>query len=42
MSLIPKCHLIAVAGGKGGVGKSVLSANLAFALQKEMKPLFCL
>ena len=37
MSLNPKCHLIAVAGGKGGVGKSVLSANLAFALQKEMK-----
>jgi len=37
MSLNPKCHLIAVAGGKGGVGKSVLAANLAFALQKEMK-----
>ncbi len=37
MSLSPNCHLIAVAGGKGGVGKSVLAANLAFALQKEMK-----
>ena len=37
MSLSPKCHLIAVAGGKGGVGKSVLSANLAFAIQKEMR-----
>ncbi len=37
MSLNPKCHLIAVAGGKGGVGKSVLSANLALALQKEMR-----
>lgn len=37
MSLNPKCHLIAVTGGKGGVGKSVLTANLAFALQKEMK-----
>ncbi len=37
MSLNPKCHLIAVTGGKGGVGKSVLSANLAFALQKEMR-----
>ena len=37
MSLNSKCHLIAVAGGKGGVGKSVLAANLAFALQKEMK-----
>ena len=33
----PKSHLIAVAGGKGGVGKSVLSANLALTLQKEMK-----
>ncbi len=33
----PGCHLIAVTGGKGGVGKSVLAANLAFALQKEMK-----
>ena len=37
MSLNPKCHLIAVAGGKGGVGKSVLAANLSFALQREMK-----
>ena len=37
MSLSPKCHLIAVAGGKGGVGKSVLAANLALTIQKEMK-----
>ncbi|MDE0119493.1 MAG: ATPase, T2SS/T4P/T4SS family [Bdellovibrionales bacterium] len=37
MSLNPKCHLITVSGGKGGVGKSVLSANLALALQKEMR-----
>ncbi len=37
MALNPKCHLIALTGGKGGVGKSVLSANLAFALQKEMR-----
>ena len=37
MSLNPKCHLITVTGGKGGVGKSVLAANLAFAIQKEMR-----
>ncbi len=33
----PQCHLIAVIGGKGGVGKSVVSANLAMALRTEMK-----
>ncbi len=32
-----KCHIIAVTGGKGGVGKSVLAANLALAIQKEMR-----
>ena len=37
MLVSPKCHLIAVVGGKGGVGKSVLAANLAFAIQKEMR-----
>ena len=37
MSLNPKCHVIAAAGGKGGVGKSVLAANLALAIQKEMR-----
>ena len=37
MSVNPKCHLIAVTGGKGGVGKSVLAANLSFALQKELR-----
>lgn len=37
MSLSEKCHVIAITGGKGGVGKSVLSANLALATQKEFK-----
>ncbi len=37
MSLNPKCHVIATAGGKGGVGKSVMAANFALALQKEMR-----
>ena len=33
-----KVHfLIAVIGGKGGVGKSVFAANLAHAFLKEMK-----
>lgn len=32
-----KCHIIAVTGGKGGVGKSVLSANIALATQLEFK-----
>ena len=37
MSVRKSCHVIAVTGGKGGVGKSVLSANLALAMQKEFK-----
>jgi len=37
MNLSGKCHVIAVTGGKGGVGKSTLSANLALAIQKEFK-----
>ena len=37
MSLSEKCHVIALTGGKGGVGKSILSANLALATQKEFK-----
>ena len=37
MNLSEKCHVIAVTGGKGGIGKSVLSANLALAAQKEFK-----
>lgn len=32
MSLHPKCHLIAISGGKGGVGKSVFTANFAMSL----------
>ena len=32
-----KSHIIAVVGGKGGVGKSVVTANLAFATQKELR-----
>ncbi len=30
-----QCHTIAIAGGKGGVGKSVLAVNLAIALAKQ-------
>lgn len=37
MSLHPKCHLIAVSGGKGGVGKSVFSANFAIACQMDLR-----
>lgn len=37
MAVNPNCHIIAVAGGKGGVGKSVFSANLAFAFLMEMR-----
>lgn len=37
MAVHDNCSLIAVIGGKGGVGKSVFAANLAFAFVKEMK-----
>ncbi len=30
-------HIIAVVGGKGGVGKSVFAANLAIAYQLNFK-----
>lgn len=37
MAVNPNSHIIAVAGGKGGVGKSVFSANLSFAFLLEMR-----
>ncbi|MCB0390198.1 MAG: Flp pilus assembly complex ATPase component TadA [Bdellovibrionales bacterium] len=37
MSISPKCHLVCVYGGKGGVGKSVFAANLACAFLREMR-----
>ncbi|MFN8845868.1 MAG: ATPase, T2SS/T4P/T4SS family [Bdellovibrionales bacterium] len=37
MALHPNCYLIAVIGGKGGVGKSVFAANLACSLLMEMR-----
>ncbi len=37
MNISPQCHLIAVVGGKGGVGKSVFAANFAAALMLELR-----
>lgn len=37
MVVAPQCHLIAVVGGKGGVGKSVFAANFAAALMLELR-----
>jgi pilus assembly protein CpaF len=37
MILSPSCHLIAILGGKGGVGKSVFAANFAAALMLELR-----
>lgn len=36
MAFNPKCHIISVLGGKGGVGKSVVAANLAGAFMIEL------
>ena len=37
MSIHPKSHVIAVVGGKGGVGKSVVAANLTISILKELR-----
>lgn len=37
MSINPQCFVIAVVGGKGGVGKSVYAANLAIAFAQELR-----
>ncbi|MBC7466386.1 MAG: Flp pilus assembly complex ATPase component TadA [Bdellovibrio sp.] len=37
MALNPNCHLIAVIGGKGGVGKSIFAANLTAAFALELR-----
>ncbi|RYZ80110.1 MAG: pilus assembly protein TadA, partial [Proteobacteria bacterium] len=37
MALNPNCNLIAVIGGKGGVGKSVFAANFSLALMAELR-----
>ncbi len=37
LSVNPGCNIIAVVGGKGGVGKSVFSANLALTILRELR-----
>ncbi len=37
MAIHKNCHLISIVGGKGGVGKSVFSANLAATFLQELK-----
>ena len=37
MAISANTHFICVLGGKGGVGKSVFAANLAFAFLREMR-----
>lgn len=37
MAINPQCNLIAVLGGKGGVGKSVFAANFTAAMSMELR-----
>ncbi len=37
MALNPNCSLIAIVGGKGGVGKSIFAANLTAAMTQELR-----
>ena len=37
MAIHNNCHVIAVIGGKGGVGKSVFAANLALSFMLELR-----
>lgn len=37
MAINPNCTLIAIVGGKGGVGKSIFAANFACALMNELR-----
>ncbi len=37
MAVNPQCHVIAIIGGKGGVGKSVYAANLSAAFAMELR-----
>jgi pilus assembly protein CpaF len=37
MALNPNCVLLAIVGGKGGVGKSVFAANLTAAITAELR-----
>ncbi|XGC80959.1 ATPase, T2SS/T4P/T4SS family [Bdellovibrio bacteriovorus] len=37
MAINPNCNLIAVVGGKGGVGKSVFAANFACTIMSELR-----
>lgn len=37
MAINPNCNLIAVVGGKGGVGKSVFAANFACTIMNELR-----